>query len=121
MVYGADVVSIAATTAGVTGTITVPSGAHLRNITFACAPTAAVAEVITIIELTWANSPTPLRFTPNMIGVMAGTAVTSGTVSLISDENCAIPLDVVVTNATVVTIKVTSAANLTVKLGLEWD
>ena len=121
MVYGADVVSIAATTAGVTGTITVPSGAHLRNITFACNPSAAAAEVVTIIELTWANSPTPLRFTPNMIGTMAGTAVTSGTVSIISDENCMIPLDVVVSNATVVTIKVTSTANLTVKLGLEWD
>jgi len=121
MVYGADVVSIAATTAGVSGTITVPSGAHLRNMTFACNPTAAAAEVVTIIELTWANSPTPLRFTPNMIGVLAGTAVTSGSVALMSDENCAIPLDVVVSNATVVTIKVTSTANLTVKLGLEWD
>jgi len=121
MVYGADVVSIAATTAGVSGTITVPSGAHLRNITLACSPSAAAAEVVTVIELTWANSPTPLRFTPNMIGVAAGTAVTSGSVSILSDENGMIPLDVVVSNATVVTIKVMSTANLTVKLGLEWD
>lgn len=121
MVYGADVVSIAATTAGVTGTITVPSGAHLRNLTMAVAEVAAAADVVTIIELTWAQSPTPLRFTPNHIGIVKGTAVTSGSSCVVSDSNDFIPLDVIVANATLVTVKLTSTGNITVKIGLEWD
>lgn len=120
MVYGADTVSIAATTAGVTGTITVPEGAHLRNITIGFTQV-NTGTIVTIIELTWAQSPTPLRFTPNQWSNIIGTSVTGGQVNMIPDENCMIPLDVVVSKATVVTVKATSTANQTVYIGLEWD
>jgi len=120
MTYGADVVSIAATTSGVTGTITVPSGAHLRSLSLAYVEAANAGDVPTIIELTWAQAPTPLRFTPNGWGAVVGTAATTGDVHMIADQ-VTIPLDVVVGNATTVTIKVTSTGNLTVKIGLEWD
>lgn len=125
MVYGSDTVSIAATTAGVTGTITVPAGVKLKQLSFAYAATTNLPEVITIIELTWANAPTPLRFTPNIWGFKMGTPAGSASVSLISDEEtnnpCHIPLDVIVKGSTTVTVKVTSTGNLTVKVGLEWE
>lgn len=119
--YGADVIGISATTAGVTGTITVPSGAHLRNLAFAYVGTANTPDTPTIIELTWANSPTPLKFTPNVWGQVTGTSVTGGQTSMVADEKMHIPLDVVVRNATVVTVKVTSSGSLAIRVGLEWD
>lgn len=119
--YGADVVAIAATSAGVTGTITVPSGAHLRNMTVGYVATVNVPDTPIIIELTWANAPTPLRFTPNAWGQLTGTSVTGGQTTMIADENMMIPLDVTVKNAVAVTVKVTSSGNLAVKIGLEWD
>jgi len=125
MVYGADTVAIAATSAGVTGTITVPAGVTLKQLTFAYAATTVLPEVINIIELTWANAPTPLRFTPNIWSFKMGTPAGSAAISLISDEEqgnpCHIPLDVVVKAATTVTVKVTSTGNLAVKVGLEWN
>lgn len=125
MPYGADTVAIAATSSGVTGTITVPAGVRLKQLTFAYAPTTNLPEVITIIELTWANAPTPLRFTPNILSFKMGTPAGSAVISLISDEEaglpCHIPLDVVVKNATTVTVKVTSTGNITVDVGLEWE
>jgi hypothetical protein len=120
MPYGADVVSIAATSSGVSGTITVPSGAHLRSLSLAYVESANAGDVPTIIELSWAQSPSPLRFVPNGWGAVVGTPVTTGDVHMIGDQ-MTIPLDVVVNNATTVTIKVTSTGNLTVKVGLEWD
>jgi hypothetical protein len=119
--YGADVVAIAATTSGVTGTISVPAGAHLRTLSWAFVETANTADVITIIELTWANAPTPLRFTPNAWACNVGTTVTGGQITMVADENLAIPLDVIVANATVITVKVTTTGNLAVKIGVEWD
>jgi hypothetical protein len=125
MVYGADTVAIAATSSGVTGTITVPAGVKLKQLTFAYAATTNLPEIITIIELTWANAPTPLRFTPNMWSFKMGTPAASAAISLISDEEannpCHIPLDVIVKGATTVTVKVTSSGNLAVKVGLEWE
>jgi hypothetical protein len=54
-----------------------------------------------------------------------GTPAGSAAISLISDEDtnnpCHIPLEVIVQNATTVTIKVTSTGNLAVKIGLEWE
>lgn len=119
--YGADMVSINATTSGVTGTITVPSGAKLRNLSLSYVAVVNVPDTPIIIELTWANSPTPLRFTPNVWGQVTGTSVTGGETTLLPDESCLIPLDVTVQNATTVTVKVTSTGNITVKIGLEWD
>lgn len=125
MPYGADTVAIAATTSGVTGTIIVPAGVRLKQMTFAYAPTTVLPEVITIIELTWANAPTPLRFVPNILSFKMGTPAGSASISLISDEEasnpCHIPLDVTVKNATTVTVKVTSTGNITVDIGLEWE
>ena len=118
--YGADVVSIAATSSGVTDTITVPSGAHLRNISLSCTQVNTGA-VITILELSWPQSPNPLKFVPNAWAAVIGTSVTGGQVSMMQDEKNRLPLDVIVVNATLVTIKVTTTANLTVKIGLEWD
>jgi hypothetical protein len=121
MAYGADVVAIAATTAGVTGTITVPLGAHLRNMSIGFVESANGIDVISIIELTWASSPTPLRFTPNMFSMTNGTPATGGNIIVVPDNNMLIPLDVTVQKANTVTIKVTSTGNLAVKIGLEWD
>lgn len=121
MTYGADVVSIAATTSGVSGTITVPSGAKLNNMTLAYVEAANAGDVPTIIELTWTNSPSPLRFVPNALAEVVGTAAAGGAMVMLPDENCLIPLNVIVVNATVVTVKVTSTGNLTVKIGLEWS
>lgn len=120
MVYGADTVSIAATTAGVTGTITVPSGAHLRNMTLAMTQV-NTGTIISTVELSWAQCPTPLRFIFNMWSAIIGTSVTGGQINLLSDEKMQLPLDVIVANATLVTIKVTSTANQTVYIGLEWE
>ena len=121
MVYGANTVAIAATTGGVTGTITVAVGAHLRSLSLGFVETANTADVVTIIELTWASAPTPMRFTPNLWGVNVGTAVTGGQVTLVADEGTLIPLDVIVEKDNTVTVKVTSTGNLAVKVGLEWD
>jgi hypothetical protein len=121
MTYGADVVAIAATTSGVTGTIKVPQGAHLRNLSLGFTESANGADVVTIIELTWTGSPTPLRFTPNQWAQAIGTPAAGGQVTLVADENCMIPLDVRVEKDNLVTIKVTSTGNLATKIGLEWD
>jgi hypothetical protein len=115
-----DVVSIAATTSGVTGTITTQYGAHLRKINLAWTQ-AATGDLPQIIELTWTGSPTPLRFVPNAISMVAGTPV-GGNANLMGDsDGLEIPLDVTMEKADVLTIKVTSSGNLTVKISVEWD
>jgi hypothetical protein len=118
---GADVVAIAATTAGVTGTIKVPMGCTLKQLTLGFTETTNVADVVTIIELSWVSSPTPLRFTPNMMAQAIGTPVTGGCCIMIPDINTYIPLHVKVEKDNTVTIKVTSTGNLATKIGLEWD
>jgi hypothetical protein len=115
-----DVVSIAATTAGVTGTITTKVGAVLKKINLAFTQ-AATAELPQIIELTWAGCPTPLRFVPNAISMVAGTPVGGQAVLLADFDGMQIPLDVVMDNADICTIKITSTGNLTVKVSLEWE
>ena len=121
MAYGADVVAIAATSAGVTGTIKVPQGAHLISLSLGFTEGANGADVVTIIELTWTSAPTPLRFTPNEWAQAVGTPAAGGQVTLVADDNCLIPLDVRVEKDNLVTIKVTSTGNLATKVGLEWD
>ena len=108
-----DTVSIAATSAGVSGNISVPQGARLVGIDIA--HTAATAAIITKIALSWPNSPQPLNFVPNTVALFA---TPGGAVTLSAAIN--LPLDVSVAKATTVTITVTSSANLTVKIGLRW-
>lgn len=108
-----DSVSIAATSSGVSGTITVPKGVHLigMDIVF----TGAAGAIPTIIKLSWPSSPQPLSFTPNLQSVFA---TPGGGISTMN--GIAIPLDVIVKDATVVTLTVTSTANVTVQIGLRW-
>jgi len=113
-----DVVSISATTAGVSGTVTVPNGARLKglNISFT---QAATAELPYLVELSWAGSSSQLKFVPPAISMVAGTPV--GGQAFMKGGKPWIPLDVIVQNATTVTIKITSTGNLTCKCSLEWD
>ena len=119
--YGSNTVAISATTSGVTGTIACVTGAHLRNLSLGFTESANAADVVTIIELSWASAPTPLRFTPNEWGQAIGTPAAGGQVNIVSDENVMIPLDVVMEKDNTLTIKVTSTGNLAVKIGVEWD
>lgn len=109
--YG-DVVSIAATTAGVTGTIIVTEGAHLRELVFCEVDDDGV---LVEAELSWTSSPSPLKFVPNRAKQLTAT----NGAGLAFGGN--MPLDVIVKNATTVTIKLTSLANMTVLVGLRWD
>jgi len=108
-----DSVSIAATTAGVTGTITVMEGARLVGMNLSFNNATGQPQ---IIELTWAGCPTPLRFVPS---IMAQPQATSGASSA-SGKTPLIPLNVVVDKATIVTLKITSNANVTVVASLFW-
>lgn len=115
-----DIVSIAATTSGVTGTIVTQVGAKLKCIHLAFTQT-VTADIPTIVELTWAGCPSPLRFVPNVISIIAGTAV-GGQAGLMGDaDGMQIALDVTMEKADLLTVKVTSSGNLTVKLSVEWE
>jgi len=115
-----DVVSIAATTSGVTGTITTGIGARLKCAKLAWTQT-VTADIPTIVEFTWAGCPSPLRFVPNVISIIAGTAV-GGNANLLSDmDGCIIVLDAVMEKADILTVKITSTGNLTVKASVEWE
>jgi hypothetical protein len=118
MTKGGDVTSIAATTAGVSGTITVPAGCRLTGLNLSWVLTND-DEIPQIVELTWTGSPSPLRFVPNAFSILAGTPAAGG--GVFPNADIAIPLDVVVQGATVVTVKITSSGNVTVKVGLEWE
>jgi len=115
-----DVVSIAATTSGVTGTITTGIGARLKCVKLAWTQT-VTSDIPTIVEFTWAGCPSPLRFVPNVISIIAGTAV-GGNANLMSDmDGCIINLDVTMEKADILTVKITSTGNLTVKASVEWE
>lgn len=115
-----DVVSIAATTSGVTGTIVTQIGAKLKSIHLAWTQT-VTSDIPTIIELTWAGCPSPLRFVPNVISIIAGTAVGGGAGLMGDSDGQQIALDVTMEKADLLTIKATSSGNLTVKISLEWE
>ena len=108
-----DQASIAATTSGVSGTIKVPLGAKLVGMDLAF--TGAAGAIPVKIELTWAGSPAPLKFTPNLASVFA---TPGGAISIMNA--IAIPLDVNVAKATEVTVTVTSTGNVTTIEGLRW-
>jgi hypothetical protein len=108
-----DQVSIAATTSGVAGTITVPMGAHLVGLDLSF--TGAAGAIPVKISLSWTQSPQPLTFTPSLASVFATPA---GAISIMNA--IAIPLDVTVQKATSVTVTVTSTGNVTTIVGLRW-
>jgi hypothetical protein len=108
-----DQASIAATTSGVSGTIKVPLGARLVGLDLSF--TGAAGAIPVKITLSWANSPQPLNFTPNLASVFATPA---GAISILNA--IAIPLDVNVTKDTTVTVTVTSTGNVTTIVGLRW-
>jgi len=109
-----DYASIAATTAGVSGNINVPRGARLVGLDLNYTDADGV---VSIIELTAPGFPQPLRFTPNI----AQQVFTTPGGSITMQQSPMTPLDLVNGGGTVVTVKVTSTANLTVVVGLSWE
>ena len=114
MTLYSDSVSIAATTAGVAGTITVPMGAKLVGINLAYF--SATAAVPTKVNITWQNAPQPFNYVPNVMSMLG----TSGG-AMCMGATPTIPLNIVTNTANTVTITVTSSANLTVQVSLMWE
>jgi hypothetical protein len=108
-----DQASIAATTSGVAGTINVPLGARLKGLDIAF--TGAAGAIPVLISLSWPGSPQPLNFTPSIASVFATPGAAIAILRAI-----AIPLDVTVDKATIVTVTVTSTGNVTTIVGLRW-
>lgn len=110
---GSEVVSIAATSSGVTGTIQVVEGARLIGMNLAFDDADGQPQ---IVELTWSGCPQPLRFVPS---IGANPLATAGAAKALL-QTPLIPLNVTVTKTSTVTVKVTSNANVTVEVGLMW-
>jgi len=112
--YG-DVVSIAATSSGVSGTITVPMGARLVGLNLAGTTTTGI--VISSVEISWTGLQGPIKFVPQIV-ISPGTngaAVGSCKTPLINLSR--LPP---VQNTNTITIKITSTGNITVEVGLMW-
>jgi hypothetical protein len=113
-----DIFAVTAATAGASTTVTVPANAHLTGINL-CYGETATGYVPAVIELTWTGSPQPLRFVPHAFGETIGTP--SGG-SYTANSDICIPLDVVVKNATLVTVKATTlGGNVTLKGSIRWQ
>lgn len=113
MLYS-DTASIAATTAGVSADIKVPTGAKLVGINLAYF--SATAAIPTKVSIAWQNSPRNLDFVPNVMSMLG----TSGG-SMCMAPTPTIPLNIAVVSANVVTITITSSGNLTVQASLMWE
>lgn len=113
MTLKGDYASIAATSSGVAGTITVPSGARFLGINLNWN---IINAIVTIVEVTASGLPQPLRFTPCMgaqsTGVGAVTAI--GQTPLIDLRGLSMG------SGNTLTITVTSNVNVTVVVGLMW-
>lgn len=114
MVKLSDIAPINVATSGGSANIEVNAGARLRSIKFTY--NNASADIITYFELKWVNSPVPLRFVPNTFSAAGGTHA-GGSISV----NCMVPLDVVVQNATTVTIIAYGTGSFTAYACLEWE
>jgi len=113
MVLKSDSVSIAATSSGVAGTITVPNGARLLGINLNWMDADGSPQRV---ELSWAGSPYPLKFVPQVCTQPQATQA-----SVMTKETPWIDLrGLVVRNTNTVTITITSNANATVVAGLMW-
>lgn len=111
--YG-DVVSIAATSAGVAGTITVTKGARLVGLNLAATTTTA-STLISKISVKWAGQA-EVSYVPNVIQVTSTNGPGFGTCKTPLIDLHKLPA---VGNNTV-TITVTSLQNVTVEVGLIW-
>jgi hypothetical protein len=112
--YG-DVVSIAATTSGVSGTITVPMGARLVGLNLAATATSGV--IISSVEISWTGLQSPIKFVPQIVISPGTNGAAVGTVKSPLINLSRLPP---VGNTNTVTIKITSTANITVEAGLMW-
>ena len=113
MVLKSDYVSIAGTTTGVAGTISVPSGAKLFGINLNFN---TIAGGVRSVEITWAGAPKPLKFTP----MMGASSTGVGSAIAIADTPQIDLRGLVVGQANTVTITLTTAVNLTTIVGLMW-
>jgi hypothetical protein len=113
-IYG-DVVSIAATTAGVSGTITVPLGARLIGMNLAATGTVGVG--ITSVEVKWPGLQSPIKFVPNLLVMSTTNGAAIATCKTPFIDLSRLP-PVVQTNT--VTITITTTGNETVEVGLMW-
>lgn len=114
MTLFSDNVSIAATSAGVSGTITVPMGARLVGINLA-ATDAAAAIVLSSVGIKWTGQE-ELKYVPQIIviGSTNGVSIGATKTPMIRLPN------LTVSNTNTVTITLTSTANITVVVGLMW-
>jgi len=110
--YG-DVVSIAATTSGVSGTITVPMGARLLGLNIACAG----ATLLSSVEIKWTGLQTPIKFVPNIVYCLGANGSGVGTCKTPMIDLRKLPP---VSNTNTVTVTVTSTGSYTVEVGLMW-
>ena len=112
MTLYSDVVSIAATTSGVSGTITVPMGARLLGLNIA----GSIA-IISSVEIKWTGLQSPIKFVPNIVFCLGANGSGVGTCKTPMIDLRKLP---VVSNTNTVTVTVTGTANITVEVGLMW-
>lgn len=115
--YG-DVVAISATTAGVSGTITVPMGAKLLGLNIASNVAGGAAlGIVSYVEIKWTGLQTPIKYVPSMVqlGSTNGSSLSMCKTPFIDLR----PLPPVAQTNTV-TITVTTTANIAVEVGLMW-
>lgn len=118
MTIYSDVVAISATSAGVSGSITVPMGAKLLGLNIASAVAGgAVSGVIAVVEIKWTGLQSPIKLVPSMIQLSStnGSSLTMCKTPLIDLRK--LPP---VANTNTVTITVISTANIAVEVGLMW-
>jgi len=114
MTLYSDVVSIAATTSGVSGTVTVPMGARLLGLNIAGS---VATGIISSVEIKWTGLQSPIKFVPNIIQCVGANG--SG-VAICKSPMIDLRKLPAVSNTNTVTITVTSTGNLTVEVGLMW-
>lgn len=112
--YG-DTVSIAATSAGVAGNITVPMGAVLTGINLS-GTNAAAAVVLKRVALAIVGLPL-IAYVPSMLAI--------GSTNGVAIAMCKTPMirlpRISVGSAQTVAITLTSTANMTFQVGLMWE
>jgi hypothetical protein len=110
-----DVVSIAATTAGVAGDIKVTQGARLIGLNLSATGTAGV--VVTKINIAWPGLQQPVSFVPNMLVVPTTNGSAVGTCKTPLVDLSKLPP---VAGQNTVTITITTTGNQTIEAGLMW-
>ena len=114
MTLYSDVASIAATTAGVSGSITVPMGARLLGLNIASIIGGAL---ISSVEIKWTGLQSPIRYVPNVVTCLGANGSGVATCKSPMVDLRKLPA---VSNTNTVTVTVTTTANTTVEVGLMW-